>query len=121
MITQATIKSIQDVMRKDVGIDGDAQRLGQMVWMFFLKVLDDRETEWELFEEDFASAIPDELRWRAWAAPDEGLTGDALLKFVNNELFDGLKRLKLRQGANPEMTKVIRGSAPSLVDSRGLG
>ncbi|WP_314093878.1 N-6 DNA methylase [Microbacterium foliorum] len=109
MITQATIKSIQDVMRKDVGIDGDAQRLGQMVWMFFLKVLDDRETESELFEDAFVSAIPEELRWRAWAAPDEGQTGDALLRFVNNDLFDGLKKLKLRQGANPEMTKVVRG------------
>ena len=36
------IKAIQDIMRKDVGVDGDAQRIGQMVWMFFLKIFDDR-------------------------------------------------------------------------------
>jgi type I restriction enzyme M protein len=39
------IKSIQDIMRKDVGVDGDAQRISQLVWMFFLKILDDREEE----------------------------------------------------------------------------
>jgi type I restriction-modification system DNA methylase subunit len=33
------IKSIQDIMRKDVGVDGDAQRISQLVWMFFLKIL----------------------------------------------------------------------------------
>ena len=35
------IKSIQDIMRKDVGVDGDAQRISQLVWMFFLKIYDD--------------------------------------------------------------------------------
>ena len=45
------IKSIQDIMRKDVGVDGDAQRISQLVWMFFLKIFDDREDEIELLEE----------------------------------------------------------------------
>ena len=40
-----TIKSIQDIMRKDVGVDGDAQRIGQLVWLLFLKIWDDRERE----------------------------------------------------------------------------
>ena len=57
------IKAIQDIMRKDVGVDGDAQRIGQMVWMFFLKILDDREQELELIDDDFVSALPDHLRW----------------------------------------------------------
>ena len=39
------IKSIQDIMRKDAGVDGDAQRISQLVWMVFLKVFDDAEAE----------------------------------------------------------------------------
>lgn len=108
MISQATIKSVQDIMRKDVGVDGDAQRLGQLVWMIFLKVLDDREIEWELLDDSYVSPLPDMYRWRSWAAPDEGLTGDALLKFVNDELFDGLKNLPIRRGSNPAMSRVVR-------------
>ena len=61
------IKSIQDIMRKDIGVDGDAQRISQLVSMFFLKIYDDREKEQELFDDDFASPIPSELRWRSWA------------------------------------------------------
>ena len=60
------IKSIQDVMRKDVGVDGDAQRISQLVWLFFLKILDDREDELELTEDDYKSPLPEKLRWRNW-------------------------------------------------------
>ena len=66
------IKSIQDIMRKDVGVDGDAQRISQLVWMFFLKILDDREEELELIDDAFQSPLPDHLRWRNWAADREG-------------------------------------------------
>ena len=51
------IKSIQDIMRKDVGVDGDAQRISQLVWMFFLKIFDDREAELELIEDDYKSPL----------------------------------------------------------------
>ncbi len=61
------IKSIQDIMRKDVGVDGDAQRIGQLVWMFFLKIFDDREAEMELLEDDYKSPLPENIRWRSWA------------------------------------------------------
>lgn len=88
-----TIKSIQDIMRKDVGVDGDAQRIGQLVWMFFLKILDDREKEQELTEDNYQSPIPEGLRWRDWAANAEGITGDALMDFANNRLFPTLKGL----------------------------
>ncbi len=88
----ATVKTIQDIMRQDAGIDGDAQRIGQLAWMFFLKIFDDREAEAELLDDDYQSPIPSELRWRTWAAPKEGITGDALLAFVNNELFPTLKQ-----------------------------
>ena len=71
MSLTTTIKSIQDIMRKDVGVDGDAQRIGQLVWMLFLKIYDDRESEQELMDEKFVSVIPEPLRWRSWAADDE--------------------------------------------------
>ncbi|RYF31532.1 MAG: SAM-dependent DNA methyltransferase [Comamonadaceae bacterium] len=85
------IKSIQDIMRKDAGVDGDAQRISQMVWLFFLKIYDDREAELELVGDDYVSPIPEHLRWRSWAINREGLTGDGLLDFVNLQLFPRLK------------------------------
>ena len=77
------IKSIQDIMRKDVGVDGDAQRISQLVWMFFLKIFDDREAEIELLEDKYESPIPEKLRWRNWATDSEGITGDELADFIN--------------------------------------
>ncbi len=94
MSIATTIKSIQDIMRKDVGVDGDAQRISQLGWMMFLKILDDQEVEAELLDDDYQSPLPEELRWRNWAADEEGITGDKLLNFVNNELFEGLKTLE---------------------------
>jgi type I restriction enzyme M protein len=94
MSISTTIKSIQDIMRKDVGVDGDAQRIGQLVWMFFLKIYDDKETEYELLDDAYRSPIPEPLRWRNWAANAEGITGDELLDFVNNQLFPTLKNLQ---------------------------
>ena len=51
MTVRTLVKTIQDIMRKDVGVDGDAQRISQLVWMFFLKIYDDREEEIELLED----------------------------------------------------------------------
>ncbi|MEK9984925.1 MAG: type I restriction-modification system subunit M N-terminal domain-containing protein, partial [Opitutae bacterium] len=93
MAITTTIKSIQDIMRKDAGVDGDAQRISQMCWILFLKILDDREKERELLEDDFKSPLPEECRWRNWAADAEGITGDELLDFTNNTLFPSLKEL----------------------------
>jgi len=67
MNLSSTIKSIQDIMRKDDGVDGDAQRLGQLTWMLFLKVFDQREEEWEDDNESYKSPLPEALRWRSWA------------------------------------------------------
>lgn len=106
MVNASTIKSIQDIMRKDVGVDGDAQRLGQLVWMIFLKIFDDREYEWEALDPEYASPIPAKYRWREWAASDEGLTGDDLLEFVNDGLFPELKALS--QAASDERASVVR-------------
>jgi len=100
MSVSTTIKSIQDIMRKDAGVDGDAQRIGQLVWMFFLKIFDDQEQELELLQDNYTSPIPERLRWRNWAADAEGITGDELLDFINNELFKTLKELELNAGTN---------------------
>lgn len=94
MSISTTIKAIQDIMRKDVGVDGDAQRIGQLVWMLFLKIFDDREQEWELFDDNYTSPIPEAYRWRNWAADAEGITGDGLKNFIDNELFPALQNLE---------------------------
>src|SRR5205814_9544440 len=93
MIIRSTVKSIQDIMRQDVGVDGDAQRISQLCWMFFLKIIDDQDQELELTKDDYRSPIPKKYRWRTWAADPEGRTGEELLAFVNNELFPALKDL----------------------------
>ncbi|NQT55698.1 MAG: SAM-dependent DNA methyltransferase [Desulfobacteraceae bacterium] len=100
MAISTTVKTIQDIMRKDVGVDGDAQRIGQLVWMIFLKIFDDKEQEAELVDDGYKSPLPDELRWCNWAADDEGMTGDELLDFVNNKLFKQLKDLRVGSNGN---------------------
>lgn len=92
------IKRIRDIMRMDAGINGDAQRIEQMVWMLFLKVYDAKEDDWEINEDDYVSIIPEDCRWRNWAQADENghaMTGDKLLDFVNNTLFPTLKELSV--------------------------
>lgn len=98
---QSVIKNIQDIMRKDAGIDGDAQRLSQLVWMLFLKIFDDQERERELINPKYRSPLPGELRWRNWAADPEGMTGDGLLEFVNNKLFKRLRDLSFDESEDP--------------------
>jgi type I restriction enzyme M protein len=93
-----TVKTIQDIMRKDVGVDGDAQRVSQLAWMLFLKIFDDHESELEVLRDNYKSPLPSRLRWRSWAADAEGITGDELTDFVNNDLFRNLKNLTATTG-----------------------
>src|SRR6185436_16211733 len=93
MCARTTVKSIQDIMRQDAGVDGDAQRLSQLCWMFFLKIIDDQDKELEKTQKGYRSPIPKPLRWRTWAADPEGLDGRELLTFVNTRLFPQLKEL----------------------------
>lgn len=98
MSTGNLVKRIQDIMRNDAGVDGDAQRISQMTWMFFLKVYDAKEQLWELNDENYHSIIPEKLRWSNWAIDEKdgkALTGDELLKLVNEELFPTLKKLEI--------------------------
>lgn len=94
-----TIKAIQNTMRKDAGVDGDAQRIGQLGWMLFLKIYSDLELETELEDTNYKSPIPVQFRWESWAdetsAGKDSRTGDALINFINNELFPHLKELDL--------------------------
>jgi len=95
------IKSIQDIMRKDVGVDGDAQRLGQLSWLLFLKVFDAQEEELEMELDNYRAPIPEKYLWRNWAADNQGITGDELLDFVNDDLFGDLKNLTAPVDLNP--------------------
>ncbi len=98
MNLSTTIKTIQDIMRKDDGVDGDAQRLGQLTWMLFLKVFDQREEEWEDDNPAYVSPIPERFRWRNWAAyvadaqgkKKPQMAGSELIPFVT-EMFNTLK------------------------------
>lgn len=101
MSLTALIKSIQDIMRQDAGVDGDAQRISQLVWMLFLKIFDDKEQERELESDNYESPIPESLRWRSWASHDEGITGDELLDFINNDLFKTIKEMELAETDDP--------------------
>src|SRR5687767_16009275 len=93
MSVRTIVKSIQDIMRQDTGVDGDAQRISQLCWMFFLKIIDDQDQELETFQRGYVSPVPERFRWGTWAADPEGLTGESLVAFINNELFPGLKGL----------------------------
>ena len=96
------IKTIQDIMRKDVGVDGDAQRISQMVWLLFLKIFDDKEQEWKLTLSGYKSPLPSRFQWSSWAANPEGMTGEELIDFVNNDLFPALKRLATTAGVSAQ-------------------
>lgn len=108
MSVRTIVKSIQDIMRQDVGVDGDAQRISQLCWMFFLKIIDDQDQELELIDRKYRSPIPSALQWRAWAADPEGITGDELSAFVNGTLFPALKELPVTGVGQRDRRRVVR-------------
>ena len=108
MSVRNLVKSIQDIMRQDVGVDGDAQRISQLCWMFFLKIIDDQDQQLELMYPDYRSPIPKALQWRTWAANPEGITGEELQTFVNAELFPKLKALPASGKGLADRRRVVR-------------
>jgi len=122
MSVRATVKSIQDIMRQDSGVDGDAQRISQLCWMFFLKIIDDQDQELELLNPDYVSPIPGHLQWREWAANPEGMTGDALIAFVNDQVFPALKNLPVspRPGDRRRVVKDVFEDAYNYMKSGHL-
>jgi type I restriction enzyme M protein len=107
MSARNTVKSIQDIMRQDVGVDGDAQRLSQLCWMFFLKIIDDQDQQLEVMQDNYQSPIPEKFQWRNWAADPEGITGELLMAFINEELFPALKDLAA-VGSNANRARVVK-------------
>jgi len=94
------VKKLQNIMRGDNGINGDAQRIEQMTWILFLKVYDAKEEDWEFHEDNYESIIPENMRWRNWAVDHKdgnAMTGQELLNFVNNDLFPTLKGLTITE------------------------
>lgn len=106
MFTPATIKAIQDIMRQDIGVDGDATRLSQMVWLIFLKILDDEDKALEIRKEKFVPTLPKKYQWRTWAGPLDGITGDKLIEFVNNDLLPGLRDLPEGGNKRTDLTRM---------------
>jgi len=107
MSVRAIVKAIQDIMRQDSGVDGDAQRISQLCWMFFLKIIDDQDQQLELMQDDYRSPIPKKYQWRSWAADPEGITGEELQTFVNTDLFPKLKELSVA-GEKADRRRVVR-------------
>ena len=116
MAVNNIIKRLQNIMRSDAGINGDAQRIEQMTWIFFLKVYDSQEETWEFKAvsegKRFESIIPEQFRWRNWAVDEkdgQALTGDALLEFINGHegLFNTLKNLPV-DASTPRGKSIVR-------------
>lgn len=120
MNVRSTVKSIQDIMRQDVGVDGDAQRISQLCWMFFLKIIDDQDYEMEELQEGYTSPVPANLQWRTWAADREGITGEALLSFVNDELFPTLKELPAGRDGRRRVVREVFADAYNYMKSGQL-
>ena len=92
------IKSTRNTMRQDTGTGSDELRILQLGWMLFLKIFSDKDKELELLQDDYRSPIPAELHWDQWAGDDEGITGDELVKFVDQKLFPTLANIDLSSG-----------------------
>jgi type I restriction enzyme M protein len=121
------IKSGRDIMRKDKGLSGDLDRLPMLTWVMFLKFLDDveriREQEAKVAGKRYRPAIEPPYRWRDWAAKEDGITGDELIAFINQDeavrpdgkrsagLFAYLRSLRSANGADRRdvIATVFRG------------
>lgn len=108
----AVISNIRNIMRQDRGISGDAQRLEQLGWMLFLKIMDDKDQELEVIKDNYISVIPEKFQWRNWAKDPEGITGDELINFIdsneltNKGLFPTLRELK--STTNPKRAMIVK-------------
>ena len=122
MSVRTAVKSIQDIMRQDAGVDGDAQRISQLCWMFFLKIIDDQDQELEVTQDNYRSPIPRKYQWRAWAADPEGITGEELLAFVNGDMFPALKGLAVssKSGDRRRVVKDVFEDADNYMKSGQL-
>lgn len=128
------VKSARDIMRKDKGLNGDLDRLPMLTWIMFLKFLDDLERIDEdkaaMAGKDHKPFIKPPYRWRDWAAPEDGITGDDLIAFVNQQeavlpngkkgkgLFAYLKSLRGDDGTDRRDTiaRVFEGTVNRMIN-----
>jgi len=101
------VHSVRNIMRKDPGVDGDAQRISQMTWLIFLKVFDSMEEEKEAEDSKYKSPLPEEIRWRNWAKDEEGITGDELMNFVNEKIFEKIKKLDVENNRKAQIVRQV--------------
>ena len=103
------VKNVRNIMRQDRGVSGDAQRLEQLGWMLFLKILDEKDQELELIRDGYTSVIPEKFQWRNWATDPEGITGEELILFIDHPtdgLFANLN--ELRSTKAPQRAALVR-------------
>ena len=103
-------KSIQDIMRADAGINGDAQRIEQLTWLLFLKIYGSKEENWAIVDANYQSIIEPRFQWQNWAKDNKdgnALTGEALLDFIDRELFPALKNLRVNEHT-PLKQRIVR-------------
>lgn len=103
------VKNVRNIMRQDRGVSGDAQRLEQLGWMLFLKILDEKDQELELIRDGYTSVIPEKFQWRNWATDPEGITGEDLILFIDHPtdgLFAHLKELQSAKA--PQRAAIVR-------------
>lgn len=113
------VKSIRDIMRKDSGVDGDAQRISQLVWMLFLKIFSDKEVEWKDNVRNYTSPIPDKYKWASWAQ-DKSLDGQELITFINDDLFPTFKKLDSSKSAQAKVVKSVFEDTYNFMKNGGL-
>ena len=94
-------------MRKDTGVDGDAQRISQMVWMLFMKIFADKEDEWNRTLKNYANPIPSKFRWQNWASNSKTLSDDTIIEFINLKLFPSLKKLDASSSEQATIVKSV--------------
>ncbi len=89
----SAIKSARDIMRKDAGLNGDLDRLPQLSWLLFLRAFSERVDGFRAMENlDYEPALEGPYQWEAWGA-NEDFTGEAFLKFINEDLLPYLREL----------------------------
>lgn len=113
------VKSIRDIMRKDSGVDGDAQRISQLVWMLFLKIFSDKEEEWRKEIKNYISPIPEIYKWTNWAHNEE-LDGLELITFINDDLFPTFKKLDSESNTQAKIVKSVFEDTYNFMKNGGL-
>lgn len=115
------IKSCRDIMRKDKGMNTDAQRIPQLLWMLFLKCFDDFELQKEVLGKH-ESVIDEPYRWRDWTSNETGKRGEELIEFVNNDLFKYLANLQGETSSDQRDTvaDIFREQKNFMTDGYGM-